>query len=64
MLGYHRPVPAAIGDWGKIRVINRAGLEQASCECYAIVSIAWLALGQNSFFRTPVKRSAERPLPR
>jgi Mn-dependent DtxR family transcriptional regulator len=22
---------------GKIRVLNRAGLEQASCECYAIV---------------------------
>src|ERR1700679_437125 len=25
-------------------------------------SIAWLALGHNSFFNTPVKRSAERPL--
>jgi hypothetical protein len=22
---------------GKIRVVDRAGLEQASCECYAIV---------------------------
>ena len=27
-------------------------------------SIAWLALGHNSLFKTPVERSAERPLPR
>jgi len=24
-------------QWGKIRDVDRAGLEQASCECYAIV---------------------------
>jgi hypothetical protein len=24
-------------QWGKIRVVDRAGLERVSCECYAIV---------------------------
>ena len=39
--------------YGRINVRNRAGLESATCECYAAVETQWKELAGYSVRKTP-----------